>query len=114
MTEKTRTLYCEIGKHEYEAPVKKGARPKNCPEHKPTAGLSGYVPRIASAAAIAAAVKQVASERPFDAQRCKCGITENTTEKELKELRAGCTAGQGYTPGWVCPFLDAVRRKLGK
>lgn len=31
----TITLWCEIGQHEWERSKSRGAKPKNCPEHKP-------------------------------------------------------------------------------
>jgi hypothetical protein len=42
------------------------------------------------------------------AKECRCGITPRTTAAELRALGAGCTAGR-----WVCPTLDAIRRRLG-
>jgi hypothetical protein len=42
------------------------------------------------------------------AKDCRCPITPATTLEELRALGAGCTAGR-----WVCPTLDAVRRRLG-
>jgi len=40
-------------------------------------------------------------------KHCKCGITLRTTRAEIDAMGAGCTAGR-----WVCPTLDAIRRKL--
>jgi hypothetical protein len=42
------------------------------------------------------------------AKDCRCPITPASTLEELRVLGAGCTAGR-----WVCPTLDAVRRRLG-
>jgi hypothetical protein len=42
------------------------------------------------------------------AKDCRCPITPQSTIEQLRELGAGCTAGR-----WVCPTLDAVRRRLG-
>ena len=42
------------------------------------------------------------------AKHCRCPITPASTLEQLRELGAGCTAGQ-----WVCPTLDAIRRRLG-
>ena len=39
---------------------------------------------------------------------CRCPITPDSTLEELRALGAGCTAGR-----WVCPTLDAIRRRLG-
>ncbi len=41
------------------------------------------------------------------ARECRCVITPQSTNEELRELGAGCTAGR-----WVCPTLDAIRRRL--
>ncbi len=42
------------------------------------------------------------------AKDCRCPITPASTVEQLRALGAGCTAGR-----WVCPTLDAVRRRLG-
>jgi hypothetical protein len=42
------------------------------------------------------------------AKDCRCPITLASTLDELRALGAGCTAGR-----WICPTLDAVRRRLG-
>jgi hypothetical protein len=42
------------------------------------------------------------------AKDCRCPITPGSTLEELRALGAGYTAGR-----WVCPTLDAVRRRLG-
>jgi hypothetical protein len=42
------------------------------------------------------------------AKDCRCPITPASTLEQLRALGAGCTAGQ-----WVCPTLDAIRRRLG-
>jgi hypothetical protein len=42
------------------------------------------------------------------AKDCRCPITPQSTLEQLRALGAGCTAGR-----WVCPTLDAVRRRLG-
>jgi len=49
--------------------------------------------------------EQLAAPR---AKECRCPITPASTPAELQALGAGCTAGR-----WVCPTLDAVRRRLG-
>lgn len=41
------------------------------------------------------------------ARECSCPITPQTTIAELTALGAGCTTGR-----WVCPTLDAIRRRL--
>jgi hypothetical protein len=40
---------------------------------------------------------------------CRCGITLRTTKAQLRALGAGCTAGR-----WVCPTLDAIRRRMDR
>jgi hypothetical protein len=42
------------------------------------------------------------------AEDCRCPITPASTVEELRALGSGCSAGR-----WVCPTLDAVRRRLG-
>jgi hypothetical protein len=42
------------------------------------------------------------------AKDCRCPITPASTLEQLRALGAGCTAGR-----WVCPTLDALRRRLG-
>lgn len=32
---KVRVLHCTAGKHDYDAPIKRGRTPKDCPKHKP-------------------------------------------------------------------------------
>ena len=44
---------------------------------------------------------------------CQCGITPRTTLAQIMALGAGCTAGR-YGGGWVCPTLDAIRRRMGR
>jgi hypothetical protein len=41
------------------------------------------------------------------AKDCRCPITPASTPEQLRGLGAGCTAGR-----WVCPTLDAIRRRL--
>lgn len=43
------------------------------------------------------------------ARECHCPITPDSTPADLAALGAGCTAGL-----WVCPTLDAIRRRLGR
>lgn len=40
---------------------------------------------------------------------CRCPITVYSTPAQLRELGAGCTSGR-----WVCPCLDAIRRRTGR
>jgi hypothetical protein len=41
------------------------------------------------------------------AKDCRCPITPQSTLEQLQALGAGCTVGR-----WVCPTLDAIRRRL--
>jgi hypothetical protein len=41
-------------------------------------------------------------------EACSCPITPARTYPELQALGAACTAGR-----WVCPTLDAIRRRPG-
>jgi len=50
--------------------------------------------------------EELARER---AKQCSCPITPASTLGELSGLGAGCTAGR-----WVCPTLDAIRRRLAR
>ena len=43
------------------------------------------------------------------AKECSCPITALSTLEDLLALGAGCTTGR-----WVCPTLDAIRRRLGR
>lgn len=63
----------------------------------------------AKAAALARRRAEIIAEelaRPR-ARECKCPIAPRSTIGELRALGAGCTAGR-----WVCPTLDAIRRRL--
>ena len=67
--------------------------------------------RVAKAKADAgrrAAVIREELARPR-AKECRCPITPASTLDDLRALGAGCTAGR-----WVCPTLDAIRRRLGR
>ena len=45
---------------------------------------------------------------------CRCPLHDRLTDRELTALGAGCTASTEHRPvGWVCPRLDAVRRRMG-
>jgi hypothetical protein len=44
---------------------------------------------------------------------CRCELRANMTREELVDLGAGCTASRDVGDiGWVCPRLDAIRRRL--
>jgi hypothetical protein len=49
--------------------------------------------------------EELSRERAKD---CHCAIPLGATAEQLRSLGAGCTAGR-----WVCPTLDAIRRRLG-
>ena len=42
------------------------------------------------------------------AKWCRCPTTSSSTREELRALGACCTAAR-----WVCPTLDAIRRRIG-
>jgi hypothetical protein len=42
---------------------------------------------------------------------CQCGITWRTTWAEIQTLGEGCT--HRYN-GYICPTLDAIRRRMGR
>jgi hypothetical protein len=50
--------------------------------------------------------EELARER---AKQCKCGITPSWTRQQLRDFGSGCTSGL-----WVCPVLDAIRRRMDK
>lgn len=45
---------------------------------------------------------------------CRCGITPATSMSEIMALGAGCTAGTLGHAGYVCPTVDAIRRRMGR
>lgn len=45
---------------------------------------------------------------------CHCGFTTRTTMAEIQAMGAGCKAGQNGHGGYVCPTLDAIRRRMGR
>lgn len=66
-----------------------------------------------SAAVVSAAVL---AETARTNRNCHCedhGLKAGMLVEDLIELESGCT-GLPTGPGWVCPRLDAVRRKYGK
>jgi hypothetical protein len=42
---------------------------------------------------------------------CRCGITPRTTWAQIQALGEGCT--HRYN-GYICPTLDAIRRRMGR
>jgi hypothetical protein len=45
---------------------------------------------------------------------CRCPITPRSTLNEIMALGAGCTAGLHGHGGYICPTLDAIRRRMGR
>lgn len=50
---------------------------------------------------------------------CRCtepgvGLMDGMPASSLWHLEAGCTGGVHYTPGYVCPRLNEVRRRVGR
>lgn len=110
---KTVTLHCRLGNHEWERPSKRGRQPENCPEHKPA---PGEMKRPLSDDA------KVDKSHAYEKKRrenieailsqarhmsCKCGITPDMTDEQLKKLRS-CT-----DPHYVCATLEQVHRIIG-
>lgn len=94
-----RILYCEIGEHDYEAPVKRGRRPRNCPEHRPAFAMP--------AAHSDAGIRRIIEEA-MNADQCTCPLRPDMTFDELVALEGGCCE-----PAFICPNLDRVRRRIG-
>lgn len=98
-----RTLYCALGDHDWEAPVKRGRKPLNCPDHRPATPTAapekehvGYARIIEEA---------LADPRAVD---CHCAFTDGMTFDDLVTLGGGCTM-----PSFCCPTLDRIRRRIG-
>lgn len=45
---------------------------------------------------------------------CTCPITPSSTMAEIMAMGSGCTAGSHGHGGYVCPCLDAIRRRMGR
>lgn len=56
--------------------------------------------------------RQVLADTAKSWPTCTCPLTPDLEREQLHALGAGCTAGDGLRPGYVCPRLDAVRRRL--
>lgn len=105
-------LHCKLGNHEWEHPSARGRYPANCPDHLPLKTLSKKT--LTDNAQEARTPKQEATRREMiadivdhpRAQNCKCGITPDTKDEEIRGMR-GCT-----DPHFVCGTLNAVRRAL--
>jgi hypothetical protein len=52
-------------------------------------------------------IAQAIREAPAD-KHCRCALRAGMGDDDLSALGAGCTA-----PRYVCPRLDAVRRRVG-
>lgn len=115
----TVTLWCELGEHHWERPRKRGRKPINCPEHQPVAIDQPAKISVVSRGDALAKAREVrvsrsdervweAIERILTTQTCNCDLRPGMKADDLRELGAGCTA-----PRYVCPVLDAYRRRLG-
>lgn len=114
MPTKYQTLHCEAGDHDYDWPVKRGRKPRNCPAHKPAVSAPAGITGESLAVRIQGALDR-AKERSI---HCLCDIRTDMTRDELTDLKAGCTASPrggmaGDGAGYVCPVLDSVRRAIG-
>lgn len=110
------TLFCQEGQHDWKRERKRGARPKNCPEHqtlrdeldreeqqrKMQEGRE-RAQRERNAAKIATILEKSAKA----GLKCNCRIKTNMTYADLRKMGAGCT-----DPMWCCPVLDRVRREM--
>lgn len=103
----TVTLWCETGAHHWERESQRGRKPLNCPEHIPVKETSEPVDRGPSVATIAAR-ERVWSEvkRIADREHCKCRLREDMEADELRAM-TGCR-----WPRYICPALDAYRRRV--
>lgn len=98
-------LHCKLGDHDWERPWQPGRAPFNCPDHRPVPKS----PRPKSEGRVVTA--QILQETAHYHKGCTCGelgLHEGMSIPELQKLGAGCTEGR-----WVCPRLDAVRRRIG-
>lgn len=107
-------LWCEAGHHAWQREKQRGRKPRSCPEHS----VSSTKPREHSTRKRKARVQK---SRPSELRlwddmktlirehRCLCGLRQGMSLKDLRQLNAGCTS-----PKWVCPALDAYRRRQAK
>lgn len=102
----TRTLHCELGDHDWEAPRKRGAGPKNCPEHRPTPAIN--LDKMQDGRRIKGQVEREKKIREIiEGRSCRCGIEPNMNDTELRALYPGCC-----DPWHICSVLDTVMRSV--
>ena len=99
-----RTLHCEIGNHDWLAPIQRGRPPKNCPDHKPVVVYQAK-PKNPEANVRRTIEATLAEPR---SQGCECGITADFSRDDLTALGGGCKM-----PAFCCSVLDTIRRKIG-
>lgn len=109
---RTMTTYCEIGKHKWEREIKRGRKPKNCPEHAPVVAKSEKTSldrmREGREKRSQRDREQKVQEIIANSADCRCAIRPEITDPELRELcSSSCTA-----PAFVCPTLDRVMRTV--
>lgn len=69
--------------------------------------------RTASERAFAQKVRDLAAGLRHLNPHCRCELRGVHNARELRALNGGCTA-EADGPGWVCPLLDAIRRRMGQ
>jgi DNA-directed RNA polymerase specialized sigma24 family protein len=113
MSDKTETLFCEAGKHDWTRDRKRGKKPRNCPQHqteKDTADREERLRKMAEGRERAQAEErrrklEEVLNKPLR-ESCTCVIKPDVTLEELKRMR-------GCKEGYVCSRLDRARRALG-
>jgi hypothetical protein len=58
-------------------------------------------------------VRTLAAELRHLNPHCRCDLRGVHNSRELRALDGGCTTLRDG-PGWVCPLLDAIRRRMGQ
>lgn len=109
----TEILTCNVGKHEWERPVKRGVKPKSCPEHTiskspakdPHRAMQDGRARKSRESREAAIAEILEHPR---ATACDCEIALDVTDTQLIKME-GCKS-----PSYVCGTLDLVRRAVSK
>lgn len=56
-----------------------------------------------------AKLQAVIAEEVGRGRGCHCPFTAHTTMDDIMAMGSGCTAGL-----WICPTLDAIRRRMGR
>lgn len=96
-----RTLHCERGDHDYQAPIRRGKPPRNCPDHLPE-----KTERPTKSSASIERIVEKALEHPT-AKSCHCDLSPQMSAEEIRSLNGGCTE-----PFYVCSTLDSIRRNM--